>query len=50
MKSCGITKECMAMVSELQAVVFSFSKGTKLEVDIISIIVSYIYHSGNIHR
>ena len=52
-KSCGITKEFIAMIWKLQAVVFflfSFFEETKVEVDTTSIILSYIYHPGNINK
>ena len=50
-KSCGITKELMGIVSKLQAiVVFSASEETKFEVDTTSIILSYLYHFGNLNK
>ena len=41
----------MAMVLKLQAVVvFSVSEETKFEVDTTFIILSYLYHFGNINK
>ena len=40
----------MAMVWKLQADVFSVFKETKFEVDITSIILSYLYHFGNANK
>lgn len=51
MKSCDITKEVTTIFRKSQAaVVFRFREKTKFETDTTSIIVSYLYHFGNIKK